>query len=406
MGTELAYLNNPLQLEFDANIIHKTSTPDGRIALILRHTYFYPTGGGQEHDTGVIGEAQVIDVFKDEKEAVIHVVDRDVPSASVPARINRERRLGHMQHHSAQHILTQSIQRVMDLETVSVKISVDSPSTIDIYAREFDESRLKRAENLANDIIYENRPIKSYFITEKEIGKVPFRSPPKVEGQIRVIEVDSFDYSACGGTHCPTTGMVGTIKILKVERRGEKIRVHFVAGKESLRYFQDYHDAIEGLVRLLGVKPDSLCDSVTRQVQLLHSTQEELQKLRLEFLPIEARKLIDQGKKIGARKLVSTIIKDWSPSEVRALSNLLQKENGVVAFLAVYDGQKLSLTVSCADDTGLSANELLKKQLAEIGGKGGGNARTAQGGGIATDKQVETLFSRTEDYLREATIAP
>ncbi|MBN2860536.1 MAG: alanyl-tRNA editing protein, partial [Sphaerochaetaceae bacterium] len=225
MSTELCYFEKPFELQFTANVVSKKTLEDGRVCLVLDRTYFYPTGGGQEHDTGSVGQARVLDVFKDDQGNVIHVLDQDIEDEIVTARIDGERRFGHMQHHSAQHILTQCFQRVLDLETISVKISVDSPSAIDLYASDINPLDLTRVEELANSIIYQNRPIKSYFITEEDAHKVPFRRPPVITEQIRVIEVDGFDYSACGGTHCTATGMVGIIKVLKTDRRAEKLRV-------------------------------------------------------------------------------------------------------------------------------------------------------------------------------------
>ncbi len=396
---QLAYLNAPLKLEFEAKVVHKTRADKGQIDVILEKTYFYPTGGGQAHDTGILGEAQVVDVFKDKVGQVVHRLDRDISGSIVPAKIDYDRRLGHMQHHSAQHILSRSLEAWLRLETLSVKISADTPSTLDVPLADLTQAELERVERFANGIIFENRPIKSYFITDEQIHTVPFRRPPTVKGQIRVVEVDSFDYSACGGTHCPTTGMIGLVKILKTESKNKKLRLHFVAGNQALHYFQHCHHIVTEISRNLSTAPDEVANLVHQQTEQLRLAQREVERLRGEILSLEAQQLLERAEKFGAYRLILTTFEDRSFNELRQLAKLLREEEDVIAVLAGYDGQKLSVIVSCADNTNVRAKELLAKQLARIGGKGGGDNKMAQGGGQATEKQIETFFDDTRDYI-------
>lgn len=400
MSTELTYLNDPFRLEFKANIIEKKILPDGRIGILLESTCFYPTGGGQEHDTGTIGAARVLDVFKDDDDNIVHVIDHDIHESKVVANVDRARRFGHMQHHSAQHILTQSFQQLFGFETISVKISADSPSTIDLYANDISHTDLIHVEDRANEIIFENRPIKSYFVSEAEIPKIPFRRPPVVSGQIRVIEVDNFDYSACGGTHCPSTGMIGIIKLARIERRGEKVRVYFTAGKQSIQFFQLYQEIVTGLTGSLSVKTEEIVTAVERQVEQLQSMRTELEALHTEMLPIEARKLSEAAEEFLGYRIVMSNFGERSAKELRTLAGLLQQSSKVIAVLVGQEGGKFSLVVSCADDTGISARDVLNKQLEAIGGKGGGTAKIAQGGGSVAEEDVMGLFANTKTYIR------
>ncbi len=400
--TQLAYLDEPLKLEFEAEIVHKTDLAGGQIGVILKKTYFYPTGGGQTHDTGMLGQGRVVDVFKDQEGNVLHTVDRDISGPIVAAKIDYERRLGNMQHHSGQHILSQAIEEVLGLETISAKISAATPATIDVPAAKISPTDLERVESLANSILFENRAIKSYFITEAEVKTTPFRRPPAVKGQIRVVEIEAFDYSACGGTHCPMTGMVGLIKILKTERTRGKIRVYFIAGQQALSYFQNYHNLVTNISRHFNTSPGEVLRVVDQQTEQLRLAQKELKRLRVEILPFEAQKFVREAEKAGPYKLVLAIFKERSLDDIRALANILRGKEGVIALLAGYDGRKLSLIVSCADDTDLSAKELLAKQLRQIGGRGGGSPKLAQGGGEASEEQVETFFAATKDYITSA----
>ncbi len=161
MPTEQLYLHDPFRTEFEAEVIAQTNLDTGHKGVLLAGTYFYPTGGGQEHDTGMLGAARVVDVQIDDEGTIVHIVEGDVGGSRVPARIDWDRRFANMQHHSGQHILSEAFQEALDLETISSRISIDSPTTIDLPARDLSEADLARVENLANAVIYEDRPIKS-----------------------------------------------------------------------------------------------------------------------------------------------------------------------------------------------------------------------------------------------------
>lgn len=399
MTEQLAYLNDPLTLEFEAKISRKTKLDDGQFEVILEKSYFYPTGGGQDYDTGSLGEARVVDVFKDDQGNVVHKIDRDISGSTVTGKIDYERRLGHMQHHSAQHIVSRAFEALLDLETLSAHISADTPSTVDLPLADLSRDDLERVERFVNGIIFENRPIKSYFITDDELHTIPLRRPPKVEGRIRIVEVDSFDYSACGGTHCPQTGMIGLIKLHRTEIRNQKLRVHFIAGQQALRTFQNYHHIVTEISRSLSAAPDDAPNLVNQQAEQLRQAQKEIRRLTAELLPVEAQRLVKQAEAQDGHKLIMALYRDRPAAELRELGKLLQGEAGVIAVLAGFDGQKVSLIVACADDTGVSARAFLAKQLDPIGGKGGGDARMAQGGGPATEEQMGVFFNDTRAYV-------
>lgn len=398
MSTELSYHIDPFCWEFDAEIIDKKTLPDGRLGVILPKTYFYPTGGGQEHDVGTLGEARVSDVLIDDDGVVVHIVDRDLAATQVHATIDGARRLAFMQHHSGQHLLSQALVETLKLDTVSANINIDTPSTIDLET--LADVDVTSAENLANQIIHRDLAIKSYFVDETQIHTVPLRRPPKVSGQIRIIEIDGFDYSACGGTHCARTGMIGIVKILRTERRAERLRVHFVCGQRALEYFQNYHSIVTAVARQFDTGIESIVETIAKQREMISTLQREITELREIKLKVEAQQLVAQAETFESIQLVTASFRNRPPQELRALASQLQNEAGVIALLAAYDGSKLSLTIACAPDTRISANELIRKQLAEIGGRGGGDARLAQGGGAASEQQFMALFAKTKEHIR------
>jgi alanyl-tRNA synthetase len=396
--TDQLYFDAPLTLEFTAQVTESRPLDGGRFGLVLPRTYFYPTSGGQEHDTGSIGEARVLDVYKENGD-IVHVTDKTLAPGDYPARIDRERRIRAMQHHTAQHILSASFLEVANIDSLSANINGDNPSTIDLEVGEVAPEILHRAEAFANNIFFENRPVKSYHVTQDEIARLPVRKPPKVSGLIRVVEVDGFDYTPCGGTHCPNTGMVGLLKIVKTERVNQKLRVHFVAGYQALDYFNAYQDVVQGVAALLETGLDGIPTVLERKLDQLKAAQAELETLHARLLAAEADQLAASAQRVGSLRLVTALFRDRSAADLRNLGMKLRNVPTLVAVLAAYDGQKLSMVVACAKDSGVDARDLLKGHLAPLSGRGGGDTSLAQGGGVADANAIDDLFKDTKNYL-------
>jgi alanyl-tRNA synthetase len=397
MDSQLLYQQDPTILEFTAQVTEVISLPDGRIGVVLDRSYFYPTGGGQEHDTGTIASAQVVDVYKDDEHAwLVHVVDGQVTSGSVNACIDAERRMRHMQHHTAQHLLTQCILRQTGYETVSANINGYTPSTLDIIATEISKSDLDQAELMANQVVYEDTPVKTYFVSPQELPSIPLRRPPKVTENIRIVEIDGFDYSPCGGTHVLSTGSIGLVKILKVEHQNEKLRVYFIAGLQAMEVFHAMYENLIGLANQMSISWQDLPDVVGKQLEQLNTAHKELQVLRKAILRYEAADMVTDAEAYQGVRLVHASYEGRPVPELCLLAEELKEFTDVVAFLASFDGHKVSLVVSCGSGTGKDARQLLNTQLAAIGGRGGGDDSLAQGGGVATAEQFNTFIRNVQ----------
>ena len=344
--TEQLYFDDPLTLEFTAEVTESHLLDGGRFGLVMPRTYFYPTSGGQEHDTGSIGEARILDVYKDDGD-ILHVADKALAPGEYPAHIDRERRMRAMQHHTGQHILSASFLEVAEIESISANINGYNPSTIDLEVGEVDPEILRRVEEFVNGILFENRAVKSYYVTDTEVPSIPFRKLPKVSGRIRVIEVDGFDYTPCGGTHCLNTGMVGLMKIVKTERVNQKLRIHFVAGYQALEYFEQMQAVVQGSALLLNSSLEDVVAGVEKLQEQLKQAQNELDSLRGVVLGVEAEKLTSAAETIGERRLITALFENRPASELRSLANRLRNEPGMVAVLATFDGVKLSMVAAC-----------------------------------------------------------
>lgn len=398
--TEQLYFDDPFTFAFEAEVLESRPLDENRFGVVLPRTYFYPNSGGQEHDTGAIGDARVLDVYKD-NDTIVHVLDRELPPGPHPARIDEDRRFRHMQHHTAQHILSASFLEVADIDSLSANINGDKPSTIDLEVGEVDDEILRRAEEFANNIFFENRPVKTFYVNDEDVPNLPFRKLPKVSGRIRVVEVEGFDLTPCGGTHVTQTGMIGMLKIVKTERVNQKLRVHFVAGQQALEFFQEVQSAAQGAALLLDSGLDGVVESVERVQSQLKQMQNELESLRGVVLGVEAEKLAAAAEEVGEFRLVTALFENRPASELRSLADRLRKEAGIVALLASFDGEKLSLVAACAEGVDIDARELLNNHLAPIGGRGGGSPKLAQGGGATNRSALEILFKQTMNYLSQ-----
>ena len=395
MNPQLLYQEDPTKLEFEASVVEILTLPNSRKGVVLDKTYFYPTGGGQEYDTGQIGSARVVEVYEDEGHSnLVHVVEGEVNLGLVQAHIDAERRLRHMQHHTAQHLLTQCLLRQTGLETVSANINGYSPSTLDIVGMQINKSDLEQAELLANRIIYEDRIVKTYVVSPKVLISIPLRRPPKVTENIRIVEIDRYDYSTCGGTHVLHTGSIGLVKVLKAERQNDRLRIYFIAGLQAMEVFSQMYDTFSSLANQMTISWQDIPEVVSKQADQLSTIQKDFQALRQASIRYEAHELVVKAEEYTGIRLLRASFEGRPVNELRMMAEELKQIPDLVAFLATYDGLKLSLVVSCGEASGRDARQLLSLQLAIFNGRGGGDAKLAQGGGMATDEQYRTFMKQ------------
>jgi len=246
--TKRLYYDQPDLLEFDANVEEvKSVSGDGRgagarPAIVLRETAFYPTSGGQVHDTGWItlaGERlRVAEVAEAEDGRVIHYLEapagRPAAGARVHGSIDAERRRDHMQQHTGQHVLSAAFLSLYQFPTVSFHMGEDYCS-IDLAIESLNAAQVVGAEKRANEIVFENRPVRIRHVKREEAEKLGLRKlPPEGRDELRLIEVADFDLSACGGTHVGATGQIGSILLRKTEKTRQGMRVEFVCGGRAL----------------------------------------------------------------------------------------------------------------------------------------------------------------------------
>ena len=379
-----AYYTDSYTLHFDAVIVEAGSIDD-RPFVTLNPSYFYPTSGGQPHDTGALSQmqrtARVVDVIEREQDgAVLHVLDRPLAPGPVTAEIDRPRRLDHMQHHTGQHILSQALLRVAEAETVGFHLS-EQTVTIDLDRPDVTAAEIAAAESLSNRIVLENRVVSAREVSRSEAEALPLRKlPPGRDGRLRLVEIAGFDLTACGGTHVAHTGEVGPIKIVKTERRGESTRVEFLCGGRALADYGLKHEIVRGLNAALTTGQADLLPAVLRLQDESKQLRGDLRLRESALLELEAGRLLDKAEARDGYRLLLHVFADRPPGEVRKLAAQIVKAGEVVALLGVASEGSHLIFCRSADAPGSMAG-LIRPALAALGGRGGGNETMAQGGG-------------------------
>ncbi|MFN8445411.1 MAG: DHHA1 domain-containing protein [Caldilineaceae bacterium] len=397
--TKRLYYDTSYQTSCEA-IVTEIHNANNRSALILDQTLFYPTSGGQPNDTGQIAGLSVVDVMVDEAGEVRHLLAEGTSLPQIGERvqciIDWARRYDHMQQHSGQHLLSQVFFRLFGIETVSVHFG-DKESTLDLDVETLDPTQIDEAERVANDLAYQALPIRAYIVDEADLSSVPLRRPPKVSGKIRIVEIDAYDFSACGGTHTHTTAEIAPIKLIKQERRRGQTRLTFLCGKRAMR---DYTEKHRLLTSVAGYFSTEIGQSVA-MVERLGAQNKELQAtvetLTKQLLRYEAEGLLEQAQSKGELHIVSLVEAQRDLQSLKILTSLLTEQPNVVCLVACASGDKATLLFGrSANLQALHMGNLLKQTLQAFGGNGGGRPEFAQGGGGAWSKAQAMLdFAQT-----------
>ena len=376
MTTRL-YYDDSLLTEFDATVTG-VREHEGRAAVTLDRTAFYPTSGGQPFDLGTLGGATVVDVIDDEGSGeILHVLDRSLPAGTaVAGRIERARRLDHMQQHTGQHILSAAFEKLHQARTVSFHLGAET-STIDLD-REVGPAAVAAAERLANEVVWDDRAVAIRYVNEQEAAALPLRKESKRSGTLRLIEVPDCDLSACGGTHVPRTGVIGMIAVSGTERFKGGLRVSFVCGGRALARFSRMRATIDDCIKRISVHPDELPAAIGRLQDDLKAQRQAIRGQQEKLAESEAAALRGAAEIASGVALVVAYVAGWDASGIKLLASTLTSGPGVVAAL-VGDGTPVPVVIARSEDARVDAGEVLKGLLAELGGKGGGKPSMAQG---------------------------
>jgi alanyl-tRNA synthetase len=373
--THRLYYTEPYRRTFDATV-SSVERINGALHVTLDQTAFYPTSGGQPFDTGTLGGAAVTDVIDREDGAVVHVVSGALKTGEVlSGEIDWARRFDHMQQHTGQHLLSAAFDRLFGVRTESFHMGQLS-STIDL-AREVSAGEIAQAETDANRVVWEDRTVTIRFATVAEAASMGLRKESGKSGTLRLIDVQDYDLSACGGTHVERTGAIGIIAIGGSEKFRGGSRVEFLCGDRALQRFRLWREALAGVQKHLSVPPAEMPASIERMQDEGKALQRTIRGFQERLAAHEASALLATGSNI-----VVEAIDGWDAQGLKAIAvaaTAARPDAVVVLFTAVVPAQ---VVVARGPDAKADANAILRALATRFGGKGGGKPDLAQGGGL------------------------
>lgn len=394
MAGDKLYINNSYLDEFEAEIVRIKPAADGRWAVVLDRTAFYPASGGQPCDTGTLGDSPVVDV-EERCGEVVHMTTAcpDAGNGSIKGKVDWDRRFDHMQQHTGQHILSGAFWQELGLATVGFHMGA-AVSHIDIDTPALHDDDVALVENLANRIVFENKSVIIHYADKESLSQFTLRKcPVKDFAAIRVIDIGGFDCSPCGGTHLARTGEAGLIKVRNWSKKNGAMRVEFVCGGRALADYRQKNTVVAELSALLSAPVESLADAAVRQQAKIEGLEKQLSAAKRDYYELLAGSLADQAEQIRGVTVVAYALSGVEPADVAALAQKIASRMSCMAFIAgVTPGaDKVHMAFACSENIKISMDGLLKLVLPFIGGKGGGSGRMARGGGPLVKGLEEAL---------------
>ena len=383
--TERLYYDDAYLTEFDA-VVTACAPAEGGCRLRLDRSAFYPTSGGQPHDTGTLNGARVLDVGVDEDGDVWHLVDKPLAvGAAAHGVIDWPRRFDHMQQHAGDHMIASALWRLLGGVTIGLHISHDV-STIDVAMPEgvtrIHPEDIRRVELDVNERIQRDVPIRCWFPDPEALKALPLRKPPTVSEHVRVVAIGEDEMVACGGTHPATAGQLGLVKILGVAPARGKMRVSFVAGMRAFADYRAMYDCAHEAAALLSTATDKLAGQVAAMQEALKAANLELNRLRRDAALRALEAAIETAPRTPGGAAVVARMLEGDAGLIKDAASHLIKRPGVVVLLGAKAGEAGAVFVFARSaDVDIHMGRLLSDAAKPLGGKGGGRPDFAQGGG-------------------------
>jgi alanyl-tRNA synthetase len=386
--TDRLYYHDSFLYNFDGEVRSVLETP--RPAVVLDRTAFYPTTGGQIHDTGWISseksvtKLRVTEVADTEDGQVVHYLEAPVkdlqPGTGIHGEVDTARRRDHMQQHSAQHVLSAAFVRLFNMHTVSFHMA-DDYSSIDLDTPSLTPDQIESAERLANEIVLENRPVEIRFVTPDEASSLGLRKlPPADRDQLRLIDIRDFDLSACGGTHVAHTGQIGSVLLRKSEKVRQGYRVEFVAGLRAARTARRDFITLTETAALFSSHIYDVPENTRKSLDEMKALRKQREQFLEDLAAAQAATLLAETPETNGRKIIVRTFSDRDLAYIKLLAQKLTRLSpSVVALLATQSAQP-ALVFAQSPGQPHDMSVLLKQTITPLGGRGGGSKDLAQGG--------------------------
>jgi len=391
--TQRLYYNDSHLTEFEARVVDVTPRTSGWATVTLDRTAFYPTGGGQPGDTGSLNGARVVECIDGQDSEVLHVIHGDAPQIGdiVKGRINWERRLDHIQQHTGQHILSQAFIELYKAETHGFRVMAEV-SEIDVALDNPTDERIDKAVEVSNRIIWEDRSVQARQVKSDEAARLNLRKGPTRDGDVRLIEIEGFDLTPCGGTHAHRTGEVGIVAVRHWERAKGMTRIEFVAGNRALADYNLANRTARHVAAQFSVGRDDAPSSVAHLFEENKLLLRRVRNLEEVTSLHEAKELLGYATETkDGKRLISQVFEGRDPESLKRLASTLTKHPGTIVLLGSNYEDAARLVFARSIDVDVDMHVLIRDACVLLEGRGGGRPEMAQGGGHAVEKLEETV---------------
>ena len=379
---EKLYYQIPYVKEFEAEVLSCTEGKKG-YEIVLDRTGFYPEGGGQPSDTGMLGGVRVTYV-QERGEAIVHYTDAALePGQKVKGVVDWEERFSNMQQHSGEHIVSGLIHRKYGYDNVGFHMGREE-MTIDLNGL-LTWEQLMAIEGEANAVVYANLPVEETYPSAEELKVLDYRSKKELTGEVRIISVPEADCCACCGTHVEKTGEIGAIKFLSMIHYKGGVRISMLCGSKAMEDYRRKTEQTQALSALLSAKPELITDAVERLKKENTEKEGTIIRLQKELMGLKAEKY-PQG-----APLLMVFEDEMTPVLVRQYCNLLM-ESGKGTIVCVCSGTEENGYSYCAGSLCVNLREAAKELNIALNGRGGGSPQMIQGTFFSSAERIEKVF--------------
>lgn len=379
--TERLYYFDGHLSRFEARVLSCEAEKDG-YAVKLDRTAFFPGGGGQEADEGVIAGQKLL-ALREEGEDIVHVVEKPLePGAAVTGELDWPLRFRRMQGHSGEHILSGTVHRLFGYDNVGFHMGA-ADMTID-FSGELDRDDLRRVELEANRAVWRNVPIRTLLPGPDELAHMEYRSKKELTGQVRIVEIEGVDRCACCAPHAASTGEVGCIKVIDSMRHRGGTRLTLICGEQALLDYQLLHENNARVSAALSAKRQETGAAIERYAAEQEERKAEVTRLKRELLRLKSAELRP------TEGCICIFEEDMDLITLRELVNAGSELSGkLCAGFAGRDGDYKYIIGSRTKPLRAMAKEI----NSAIDGRGGGSDSMLQGTSRSDRGTIERFFS-------------
>lgn len=379
--TEKLFYTDSHRQEFTAEVVSCRPCDNGYEAVLSR-TAFFPEGGGQAADTGLIDGIRVYDV-QEKGDQIFHYLEGALEEGkTVTGQIDWDKRFSRMQQHSGEHIVSGIVHARFGYDNVGFHLN-DELCTLDLSGP-LTKEELREVEDAANEAVFANVPVQVSYPSKEELKTLDYRSKIEIDGQVRIIKIEGYDCCACCAPHMRKTGEIGLIKLTNLQNYKGGVRISMLSGFRALADYSEKETSVKNIAVSFSAKEHEVCDVVEHLKEEKLSLKQEIAKLQMQLLSYKAKD-IPEGE-----KAVCLMERNLSGNEPRELVNLvLERSAGICAVFAGDDENGYRYVIGSKT---VDTREAAKLMNEKFHGRGGGKPEMVQGSVTGNGEEIYNYF--------------